>query len=466
MQLKTSFALVLMGNVLVGGGLTNVNAATFADAQFHEKLIAGKLNPTQMEFAPDGRLFVNFKDGAVRIIKKDSLLPKPFAKVITEVTEEQGLIGITFHPKFPDSPWVYVYYTVPDGAMPRHNRISRFQANGDTAIGGEKILFDSDPSYSAADSHPIHVSGGLHFSPKDGKLYLAIGNTSKDMYSQSMTLNLGKILRFNPDGTIPTDNPFYATATGNNRAIWALGLRNPFTTSFQNTTGRFFINDVQDFGPEVVQEGVAGANYGYPHYQGGKGNGLYPANSPGTLKLPVHIDAVHETGVCAITGASFYNATKVHNFPPKYRNYFFFMDYCGSWIHTLDLDNNYAVGQFATKISNPLDIKFSPVDGAMYYIAKQGGGNTSTTNGAVYKVWYGDSIVTSLKTTSQKALPEGWKLQMAHAGSLPWVGDAKFMDVHSVDGKILGSAMRGSFFNDFATLTVLPKDGVYLVHYR
>ena len=76
------------------------------------------------------------------------------------------------------------------------------------------------------------------------------------------------MLRINADGTIPADNPFFNTATGDNRAIWALGLRNPFTFAFQPGTGRMFINDVGESTWEEINDGIAGANYGWPDHRG------------------------------------------------------------------------------------------------------------------------------------------------------------------------------------------------------
>jgi len=73
------------------------------------------------------------------------------------------------------------------------------------------------------------------------------------------SVQVGKTLRINPDGSIPTDNPFYSTATGNHRAIWALGLRNPFTFAINPNSGRMFINDVGAGAWEEVNDGRAGA---------------------------------------------------------------------------------------------------------------------------------------------------------------------------------------------------------------
>src|SRR5205814_10017150 len=90
-----------------------------------------------------------------------------------------------------------------------------------------------------------HNGGAIHFGP-DGKLYIAVGENTIGSNAQSFSTLLGKMLRMNSDGTIPTDNPYYndAPVTGQNKLIWSLGLRNPFTFAFQRGAGRMFINDV------------------------------------------------------------------------------------------------------------------------------------------------------------------------------------------------------------------------------
>ena len=123
------------------------------------------------------------------------------------------------------------------GRRAAHNRVSRFTAdpaNPDVALAGsETPILDLDNLSTATN----HNGGAIHFGP-DGKLYVAVGENANGANAQTLTNRLGKMLRINPDGTIPTDNPFFNTATGANRAIWALGLRNPFTFAFQPGTGR------------------------------------------------------------------------------------------------------------------------------------------------------------------------------------------------------------------------------------
>src|SRR5213078_1422196 len=107
-----------------------------------------------------------------------------------------------------------------------------------------------------------HNGGGLHFGG-DGKLYIAVGENGNSANSQTLGSLLGKLLRINADGSIPSDNPFFASATGKNRSIWALGLRNPFTFDVQPGTGRIFIDDVGESTWEEINDLVKGKNYGW-----------------------------------------------------------------------------------------------------------------------------------------------------------------------------------------------------------
>src|SRR5437762_2352111 len=230
---------------------------------FSESVVAGDIpSPTAMDFAPDGRLFVCQQNGQLRVIKNDVLLATPFLSVTVDPGGERGLLGVAFDPGFANNQWVYIYYTVP--GPPAHNRVSRFTASGDVAVpGSETVILDLNSLSSALN----HNGGAIHFG-LDGKLYIGVGENADSANSQTLTTLLGKILRVNPDGSIPTDNPFYNTATGVNRAIWALGLRNPFTFGIQPGTGRFFINDVGADLWEEINDGVAGANYGWPGCEG------------------------------------------------------------------------------------------------------------------------------------------------------------------------------------------------------
>src|SRR4029434_6701094 len=124
--------------------------------------------------------------------------------------------------------------------------------------GSEVAIFDLDNLSSATN----HNGGALNFGP-DGKLYAAAGENANSASSQSSNTVLGKMLRVHTDGTAPADNPFFGSTTGKNRAIWALGLRNPFTFAFNPFGTELFINDVGEGSWEEINDGLAGANYGW-----------------------------------------------------------------------------------------------------------------------------------------------------------------------------------------------------------
>jgi glucose/arabinose dehydrogenase len=350
--LRVQLAVAALALVLAGSA-----AAATVPPGFTDTLVAqGMSNPTAMALAPDGRIFVLQQGGSVRVIKNGQLLSTPFLTLNVDSQGERGLLGIAFDPAFATNHFIYLYYTVP--IAPEHNRVSRFTANGDVAVpNSEHVLLDLDNLSSATN----HNGGGLHFGP-DGKLYLGVGENANGSNSQTLTNLLGKVLRFNSDGTIPTDNPFYGQASGRNRAIWALGLRNPFTFGFQPGTGRLFIDDVGQSTWEEIDEGMAGANYGWPTTEG-------PTNNP-SFKGPLYAYQ-HSSGTptgCAITGGAFYNPPQV-TFPASYVGNYFFGDLCGGWLYRLDPANGNAVTSFASGISNPVDLIVTP-GGDLLYLAR------------------------------------------------------------------------------------------------
>jgi len=367
--------------------LTSLLAATPAlaatlPAGFTETLVANGLsNPTAMQFAPDGRLFVCEQGGRLRVIKNGALLTAPFVTLTVSSAGERGLLGVAFDPNFATNHFVYVYYTATTPTV--HNRVSRFTAGGDVAVAGsETVIFDLDDLSSATN----HNGGALAFGP-DGKLYAAVGENANGANSQSMNTVLGKMLRLNADGTIPADNPFFGATTGRNRAIWALGLRNPFTFAFDPSGGDLFINDVGQSTWEEINDGVPGANYGWPTTEG-------PTTDP-RFKPPRYAYD-HTTGGCAITGGAFYSPMTTQ-FPVEYVRDYFFADYCAGWIKKLDPSAGNSVTNFAAGISFPVDLKVSDA-GSLYYLARGAG--------AVFRIDYGATAPTiTAHPASQTAAP-------------------------------------------------------------
>ena len=344
--------LLLLSSVRVA------NAATVPSG-FTDTLVAnGLTNPTAMALAPDGRIFVCQQGGALRVIKNGALLATPFLTVTVDSAGERGLLGVAFDPNFASNQLVYIYYTATTPST--HNRISRFTASGDVALAGSEVVVMDLPNLSTATNHN---GGALHFGP-DGNLYVAVGDNANGANSQSLSTRLGKLLRITSTGAIPTDNPFFNVAAGDNRAIWALGFRNPFTFSFQDTAGRMFINDVGENTWEEIDDGIAGSNYGWPTCEGF----CNPPNP--NFRDPIFAYA-NDATTCAITGGAFYNP-QIIQFPSNFVGNYFFADFCGGWIRRLDPANGNAVSDFATGISSPVDLKVS-ADGFLYYLARGSG---------------------------------------------------------------------------------------------
>ena len=332
----------------------------------NESWVTALTNATAFAQAPDGRLFVAEQGGTLRVVKNGALLATPFVSIAVDSSGERGLIGVALSPTCATDNLVYVSSTRTAGGA--HNRISRYTAAGDVAAAGSETTLVDLPLLSAATNHN---GGGMHFGA-DGKLYLGVGENANPPASQDLSSVFGKLLRFNADGSIPTDNPFYATQTGIARAIWAYGLRNPFTFAFQPGTGKLHINDVGQSTWEEIDVGAAGANYGWPNSEG-------PDNVTAGITGPLFTykhSAANPPGSgpggffvgFAIAGGAFYPTTGA--FPAGYRDQYYFADYISQWVGRLDLASGDAYA-FAQLSGSPVDMLVG-LDGALYVLTRSG----------------------------------------------------------------------------------------------
>ena len=335
-----------------------------------------------------GRSLVRDREGGkLRVINTNGeLLDQPFVDISDQVNArgERGLLGIAFDPDFdidnPGDDYVYVYYTrkASDGTLV-HNRVVRFKADStdpNIAAGSEELVFRLNNLRKRGQEADNHNGGAIHFGTDD-KLYVAVGDNKRDRTAQSMNILLGKMLRIEPEPNaepntnIPQDNPFYDVAEGENRAIWAKGLRNPYTFAVQPVTGKLHINDVGEQRWEEINVGEAGANYGWPHVEG-------PRNSRFTEPIFAYRHGSGSNRGCAITGGTFYNPQTVQFPAEEYEGDYFFADFCNGWIRRLDADGE-GVSGLVTGANLPVDLKVSQ-DGSLYYL--------ELGSGSVYKIQY------------------------------------------------------------------------------
>lgn len=316
-------------------------------------IASGLSAPTAMAFAPDGRLFVAEQAGNLRVIKDGQLLDQPFVSLPVNSAGERGLLGVAFDPNFSSDHYVYLYYTATSPTT--HNRVSRFVADGDVVQpGSEQVLLDL-PDLNATN----HNGGAIHFGP-DGKLYVAVGENASPQLAPGLDTPFGKILRINPDGSAPPpDNPFVSQTTGINQAIWAKGLRNPFTFAFQPNTGLILIDDVGQNTTEEIDIGQPGADYGWPTTEGD------PHGTPGIT--PPLYTYTHDQGVAIIGGA----------FLPNGRYYF--GDLSGNFVRSLDPATGAAL-PFATHLPTLVGMTAGP-DAELYLLTRESGGEVMKVTG-------------------------------------------------------------------------------------
>ena len=337
------------------------HGATLPTGFAETRVATGLASPTAMTFAPDGRLFVAQQGGALRVIKNGALLTPPFLTVSVNSSGERGLLGVAFDPTFASNGFVYVYYTT--SGAPIHNRLSRFTASiatPDVVAAGSEVQLLNLPDLSSATNHN---GGAIHFG-NDGRLYISVGDNANSANAQSFNTTLGKVLRINADGSIPSDNPFLGQTTGINQLIWALGLRNPFNFAIDRTNGRIHLNDVGENSWEEVNHAIAGANFGWPQTEG--------PNPPGVAGVRYPIHSYQNAGsFCAITGAAWYRPV-TQTFPAEYAGRYFFGDFCGGFIRMLSPPGHATSAEFAAGISQLVDIQVHS-DGSLYYLARGGG---------------------------------------------------------------------------------------------
>ena len=317
------------------------------------EIASGITGATAMAVAPDGRVFVCEQTGTLRVVKDGKLLDRPFLRVEVDSWWERGLIGVALDPDFAKNGFVYTCY-VARGPYP-HHRISRLTARGDVAIeGSEVVLLEGDDQTPIGGQYPFgHQGGAIHFG-KDGKLYVGLGEQSVGWPAQRTDMLQGKLLRINPDGSIPDDNPFVATVEGKYRAIWALGLRNPFTFAVQPGTGRIAIGDVGG-AREEINLAARGANYGWPTVEHGP-------TADARFRGPIH-----HYSTSSVTGLAFVPSDSA--FPPEYRGKLLFADFMLGWIKALDPENPRDVAEFGRGFRRVSDMAFAP-DGGLYLLER------------------------------------------------------------------------------------------------
>ena len=325
---------------------SKAEAALPANFQATPIITSGLNGPSGFGIAPDGRIFILERTGAIKIYKGGQLLPTPFATLPSAATGDRGLIGVAFDPDFATNHFVYFYYTAAEDIL---NRLVRFNASVDVATEPPVEIYKTHTP-----SQFLHSGGSVVFGP-DGKIYLAIGDNGYPPNGQDLTNAHGKILRVNRDGSIPNDNPFI-NSPGALPEIWAYGFRNPWRFQFDSLTGKMYGGDVGESSFEELNEIKRGSNYGWPICEG------YCTQ----YTQPLYAYA-HSGPSSAVTAGPVYRGSM---FPSSYNGSFFFADYGQGFIKRALFDNAGAVSSvedFDIGAGSVVDLHTAG-DGSLYYI--------------------------------------------------------------------------------------------------
>lgn len=295
-----------------------------------EVVVDGAIFPSALAFARDGRVFYTEKQtGRIRVIANGILLDAPFATVPVNFAGDRGLNGIALHPDFADNGRVYVFYTRSDSTISTNdpnavidNRVVYFVAAGNTANGGE-VFVTSLPAAASTEN----VGGSLAFDG-DERLLVGIGDVSDVFGAQAASPLVGKVLRYDENGGIPSDNPIDGSP------VYAIGLRDVQGLSIDPLTGDPFVTDQNASGFQEVNRIREGRNYGWPAVIG---FALAPNELAFATATPTYTDPLFESSTdlpslrgCAFNPGAKYGANAV--------NQLFFGDPTGQQVFLCELN--------------------------------------------------------------------------------------------------------------------------------
>jgi glucose/arabinose dehydrogenase len=306
-----AFVLLASSFAAAGAPAAGAHPAPAARSGGHRlTLVKGGLNdPAAFTFTPKGLIYyLERGTGEVHILNPDTGKDRRFFKVRgVDGAGERGALGIDLHPDWPAEPFVYVFATRRVGGALK-NTVLRIRASKGRGVGFRTLV------QAPASSDPYHNGGRILFGP-DGKLYVFIGDGHNSANAQDRTANLrGKMLRMNPDGSIPATNPFKGSR------IWAYGVRNSFGFTFDPQTDRLWETENGPGCNDEINLLRESGNFGWGANES-CGSLPTPRDTNNSGPSPRRLPKLWFTSTIGITGAAFCDGCGLR---PRYEGKLFF----------------------------------------------------------------------------------------------------------------------------------------------
>ncbi|ELR73426.1 PQQ-dependent oxidoreductase, gdhB family [Fulvivirga imtechensis AK7] len=328
-----------------------------------EDLTDGLNHPWGMAFLPDGRLLVTERSGNLRILSSGNALSEPLNGTPKVFAKGQGgLLDVALDPDFKNNQLVYLAFSEPGQSNMASTAVGRGKLDGNS-IKEFTVLFRQEPKVDGQN----HFGGRIVFS-QDGKLFLTMGERFKFDPAQDLSNHMGAIVRINPDGSTPSDNPFINQQNAKPE-IWSYGHRNIESAAFDDQ-GRLWIAEMGPKGGDELNQPEAGKNHGWPvvswgeHYDG--------KDIPDPPTRPEFTDAlIHWTPVISPSGMVFYTGEMF----PEWQGSLLIGGLTAQAIVRVRIDGQNAEEVERIELGARIrDVEQAP-DGSVYVLTDKGNGN-------------------------------------------------------------------------------------------
>ncbi len=349
------------------------DAINSEQATFKVELVTDGLSyPWGMAFLPNGDMLVTERPGTLRLVTADgTLLPDPIGGTPKVFAQGQGgLLDVVIDPAFADNSLIYLSYAGVDDDDRSSTRVARARL-----LDGELQDFEVIFRSNSASSGGVHWGSRLGFDP-EGFLYVTAGDRGNKDQAQSLSRHAGSVIRINPDGSVPDDNPFIGQS-GVRPEIYSYGHRNPQGLAVHPETGRIWTQEHGPQGGDEVNLIEAAVNYGWPEITWGVNYGGRPINGglreQDGMAQPVHFwdPSIAPSGMTFYDGDAF----------PEWQGDLFVGALKFQLIARLELDGDKIVAEerlLQGELGRIRDVRVGP-DGFLYVL-------TDDPNGGLYRI--------------------------------------------------------------------------------